>query len=77
MAKKQSMTFEEALQVILSSEGDNPLRAMLELAAQGALEWEMSEHVGAKPYERSEGRTGYRNGHRARPPHTNGRYSIA
>jgi len=38
MAKKQSMTFEEALQVILSSEGDNPLRAMLELAAQGAFE---------------------------------------
>ena len=35
MAKKQSMTFEEALQVILSSEGDNPLRQMLELAAQG------------------------------------------
>ena len=66
MAKKQSMTFEEALQVILSSEGDNPLRAMLELAAQGALEVEMSEHVGARPYERSEGRTGYRNGHRVR-----------
>ena len=66
MAKKQSMTFEEALQVILSSEGDNPLRQMLELATQGALECEMSEHVGAKPYERSEGRTGYRNGHRVR-----------
>ena len=66
MAKKQSMTFEEALQVILSSEGDNPLRQMLELATQGALECEMSEHVGAKPYERSEGRAGYRNGHRVR-----------
>lgn len=62
MAKKQSMTFEEALQVIMSSEGDNPLRGMLERAVQTALECEMSEHLGAKAYERTDGRTGYRNG---------------
>ncbi len=49
MAKKQSMTFDEALQVILSSGGDNPLRSLLELAVQSALECEMSEHLGAKP----------------------------
>jgi transposase-like protein len=66
MAKKQSMTFEEALQVILSTEGDNPLRQMLELAVQGALECEMSDHLGAKPYERTDERKGFRNGHRVR-----------
>lgn len=50
MAKKQSMTFEEALQVILSSKGNNPVRQMLELAFQEAMEIEISDHVGAKPY---------------------------
>jgi hypothetical protein len=30
MAKKQSMTLEQALQVILAADGDNPLRQMLE-----------------------------------------------
>jgi len=29
------MTFDEAMQVILSSEVDNPLRSLLELAVQG------------------------------------------
>lgn len=66
MAKKQRMTFEEALQVVLASDGDNPLRQMLEIAFQEALECEMADHLGAKPYERSEDRKGYRNGHRVR-----------
>jgi hypothetical protein len=66
MAKNKSMPFEQALQVILSSEGDNPFRQMLEIAVQGALECEMSEHLGAKPYERTEDRKGYRNGNRVR-----------
>jgi transposase-like protein len=66
MAKKKSMTMEEALQVILASEGDSPFRAMLEFIAQNALEFEMTEHLGAGPYERTEGRTGYRNGYKPR-----------
>jgi len=66
MAKKQSMTFEEALQVVLASDGDNPLRQMLEIAFQEALECEMNGHLGAKPYERRDDRRGYRNGHRVR-----------
>ena len=66
MAKKKSMTMEEALQVILTSEGDSPFRAMLEFIAQNALEFEMTEHLGAGPYERTEGRTGYRNGYKPR-----------
>jgi putative transposase len=66
MAKKKSMTVEEALQVILASEGDNPLRMMLEYMVQASLEAEMTEHLAAKPYERSETRTGYRNGQKPR-----------
>ena len=66
MAKKKSMTMEEALQVILASEGDNPFRAMLEFIAQSALEFEMTEHLGAGPYERTEERAGYRNGYKPR-----------
>ena len=66
MAKKKSMTMEEALQVILASEGESPFRAMLEFIAQNALEFEMTEHLGAGPYERTEGRAGYRNGYKPR-----------
>ena len=66
MAKKKSMTMEEALQVILATEGDNPFRGMLEFIAQEALEFEMTEHLGAGPYERTEERAGYRNGYKPR-----------
>jgi transposase-like protein len=60
------MTLEQALQVILAADGDNPLRQMLEWMVQQALELEMGEHLGADHYERSEERLGYRNGHRPR-----------
>jgi len=66
MAKKKSMTMEEALQVILASEGDNPFRQMLEFIVCNALELEMAEHLGASPYERTEERLGYRNGYKPR-----------
>lgn len=66
MAKKQDTTLEEAIQVILASEGDNPFRNMLEFMVQNALEFEMSEHLGAAPYERNEDRLGYRNGYKPR-----------
>ena len=66
MAKKKSMSLDEALQVILAADGDNPLRLMLEWMVQQALEHEMSAHLGAEAYERSENRLGYRNGHRPR-----------
>jgi transposase-like protein len=39
---------------------------MLEWMVQQALEHEMTEHLGAESYERSEERLGYRNGHRQR-----------
>lgn len=66
MAKKKSMTMEEAIQAILASEEDNPLRMMLEFMVQNVLEWEMTEHLGAEAYERTEERTGYRNGYKPR-----------
>lgn len=66
MAKKKSTTVEEALQVILASEGDNPLRMMLEYMVQASLEAEMTAHLGAGPYERSGERRGYRNGYKPR-----------
>jgi transposase-like protein len=66
MAKNKRMTLDEALQVILAADGDNPLRLMLEWMVQQALEHEMSIHLGAEAYERSENRLGYRNGHRPR-----------
>jgi transposase-like protein len=39
---------------------------MLEYMVQNILEQEMTEHVGAEPYERTEERKGYRNGYRPR-----------
>jgi putative transposase len=40
------------------------LREICERVMQQILEAEMTEHIGAAPYERLEGRTGHRNGHK-------------
>jgi putative transposase len=47
---------------------DDPefLRGLVQGALQAILEAEMTAHLGAAPYERREGRTGYRNGHKPR-----------
>jgi putative transposase len=47
---------------------DDPefLRGIVERALQAVLEEEMTAHLGAARYERAEGRTGYRNGHKPR-----------
>lgn len=66
MAKNKTMPLDEALQVILAAYPDNPLRDLLQAAVQGILELEMTDHLGAKPYERTDERGGYRNGHRVR-----------
>jgi putative transposase len=42
------------------------LREICERVMQQILEAEMTEHIGAPPYERLEGRTGHRNGHKPR-----------
>jgi transposase-like protein len=47
---------------------DDPgfLKEMVERVLQEVLEAEMTEHLGAAPYERAENRTGHRNGHKPR-----------
>ncbi len=47
-------------------ENEDPLRLMVEHMLQRFLEAEMTEFIGAEPGERTEERTGYRNGHRRR-----------
>src|SRR3712207_5151831 len=42
------------------------LREIVERVLQEMLEAEMTEHIGAAPYERSATRTGHRNGHKPR-----------
>ena len=47
---------------------DDPgfLREIVERVVQQILEAEMTEHIGAAPYERAQGRTGHRNGRKPR-----------
>lgn len=46
------------------------LRRIVERTLQQVLEAEMTTHVGAERYERTESRTGHRNGYRPRTMHT-------
>ena len=46
------------------------LRRIVERTLQQVLETEMTAHVGAEPYERTEARTGHRNGYKPRTLHT-------
>jgi putative transposase len=65
MAKDHRRPVEEVVQGVLL---DDPgfLKEIVERVIQELLEAEMTEHIGAAPYERSEGRTGHRNGHKRR-----------
>jgi Transposase and inactivated derivatives len=45
---------------------DDFQRSIVQTALQEFLEAEMTEHIGANPYERSDDRTGLRNGYKAR-----------
>jgi putative transposase len=67
MAKKKTMPLNEAIQEVLATAGEeNPLRGLLEIICQQALEVEITDHLGAEPYERTEERAGYRNGYKPR-----------
>lgn len=65
MAKDHRRLAEEVAQGILL---DNPgfLKEIVERVLQELLEVEMTEHVGAAPYERTTERKGHRNGHKPR-----------
>jgi putative transposase len=53
-----------AQEVLLDDPGF--LREIVERVLQELLETEMTEHIGAAPYERTENRNGHRNGHKPR-----------
>src|ERR671916_1695442 len=65
MAKDHRRLAEEVAQGVLL---DNPgfLKEIVERVLQELLEAEMTDHVGAAPYERSTKRTGQRNGYKPR-----------
>jgi transposase-like protein len=61
MAYRNRKVHEEMVQAILL---DDPafLKEIVEWVLQGLLEAEMTEHIGAAPYERTQDRKGQRNG---------------
>jgi putative transposase len=65
MAKDHRRVEAQSLQEALL---DDPgfLKEIVERVLQELLEAEMTHHIGAAPYERGEGRTGHRNGHKPR-----------
>jgi len=65
MAEDHRRPVEEIAQGVLL---DDPgfLKEIVERVLQELLEAEMTEHVGAAPYERSGSRKGHRNGHKPR-----------
>ena len=65
MAEDHRRLAEELAQGILLDE-PTFLKEVVERVLQELLEAEMTEHVGAAPYERTENRKGHRNGHKAR-----------
>jgi transposase-like protein len=71
MAKDHRKVSAEIAQEILL-EDPNFLREIVERVLQEMLEAEMTEHVGAAPYERTTERKGHRNGHKPRTLRTRG-----
>jgi putative transposase len=65
MAKDHRRLAEEVVQGMLLDDASF-LKEIVERVIQELLETEMTEHVGAAPYERVVGRTGHRNGHKPR-----------
>jgi transposase-like protein len=65
MAERNGTDRPGLAQAILLDDPDF-LRGVVERAVQAILDEEMTAHLGAARYERGEGRTGYRNGHKPR-----------
>jgi putative transposase len=65
MAERNGSERTGLAQAILVDDPDF-LRGIVERALQTFLEAEMTAHLGASKYERGDGRTGYRNGHKPR-----------
>ena len=65
MARNNGKGKKDLVQEVLTDDPDF-LRQMVETVMQEMLEAEMTEHIGAAPYERSTGRKGHRNGYKPR-----------
>ena len=66
MARQEETTELLAVWQEAKEAGDDPIRALLEVFLQRLLEEEMTAHLGAEPYERTDGRRGHRNGTKPR-----------
>lgn len=67
MAKDRIDRNELADKLVETASGaEDPMRAMAEMVLDFLMEAEVTQKIGADPHERSEERTGYRNGHRER-----------
>jgi transposase-like protein len=69
MATTHGTNGEDRSQAALLDDSDF-LRTLIERTLQGLLETEMTAHLGAEPYERTETRNGHRNGYKPRTLHT-------
>ena len=66
MAKDHRRISEEAAQATFLLDEPTFLKEIVERVLQELLEAEMTEHIGAAPYERTQKRTGQRNGYKPR-----------
>ncbi len=69
MATTHGTNEDTGTQVALLDDRDF-LRTLVKRTLQQVLDAEMTAHIGAEPYERSETRTGHRNGYKPRTLHT-------
>jgi transposase-like protein len=69
MATNHGTSTDDRPQAALLDDSDF-LRTLVERMLQGLLETEMTTHIGAEPYERTETRSGHRNGYKPRTLHT-------
>jgi putative transposase len=67
MADEWRMALQELLRKADATDSGEFLREGVRVLAQGLMEVEVSQHLGAERHERSLERTGYRNGYRERP----------
>ena len=72
MALDQSALL-EVLEALKAAEVDDRIRQAAETIYQALIEAELTAVIGAQPHQRTEARTGMRNGHRAADPHHDGR----
>lgn len=66
MTQRQDTPVRRLVEDLMTEEGGDTIRLLLERMMNRLLEAEQAEHLQALPYERTEGRQGFRNGYRTR-----------